>query len=103
MLRHYVTKNGRTMRCGYTTGSCAAGAAGAATQMLLTGRTVERLDMDTPKGIRLSLDILEPEVGEDFARCAVQKDSGDDPDITNGILICATARKTEEGILIDAG
>ena len=103
MLRHYVTKNGRTMRCGYTTGSCAAGAAGAATQMLLTGRTVERLDMDTPKGIRLSLDILEPEVGEDFARCAVQKDSGDDPDITNGILICATARKTEEGILIDGG
>ena len=48
MLRHYVTKNGKTMRCGYTTGSCAAGAAGAATQMLLTGRTVERLDMDTP-------------------------------------------------------
>ena len=67
MLRHYVTKNGKTMRCGYTTGSCAAGAAGAATEMLLTGRAVERLDMDTPKGIRLNLDILEPEIGGDFA------------------------------------
>ncbi|MBQ6346405.1 MAG: cobalamin biosynthesis protein CbiD [Clostridia bacterium] len=103
MLRHYVTKNGKIMRCGYTTGSCAAGAAGAATEMLLTGRAVERLDMDTPKGIRLNLDILEPEIGGDYARCAVRKDSGDDPDITNGILIYATARKTDVGIIIDGG
>jgi len=103
MLRHDVTKNGKTMRCGYTTGSCAAGAAGAATEMLLTGRTVKRLDMDTPKGIRLNLDILNPEIGGDYARCAVQKDSGDDPDITNGILIYATAKKTDVGIKIDGG
>lgn len=103
MLRHYITKNGKTMRCGYTTGSCAAGAAGAATEMLLTGRAVERLDMGTPKGIRLSLDILAPELGGNYARCAVQKDSGDDPDITNGILIYATAKKTDVGILIDGG
>ena len=103
MLRHYVTKNGKTMRCGYTTGSCAAGAAGAATEMLLSGNIVQRLDMDTPKGIRLSLDIVNPEIGGDFARCAVQKDSGDDPDITNGILIYATARKTDAGISIDGG
>ena len=87
MLRHYVTKNGKTMRCGYTTGSCAAGAAGAATEMLLTGRAVARVEMDTPKGIRLSLDIADIEIGRGYVRCAVQKDSGDDPDITNGILI----------------
>ena len=103
MLRHFVTRNGKIMRCGYTTGSCAAGAAEAATQMLLTGRVVDKLDMDTPKGIRLSLDILEPEIGGDFARCAVQKDSGDDPDVTNGILIYATARRIGEGIEIDGG
>ena len=103
MLRHYVTKNGKTMRCGYTTGSCAAGAARAATEMLLTGRVVDRLDMDTPKGIRLRLDILNPEIGGNYARCAVQKDSGDDPDITNGILVYATAKKTDVGIEIDGG
>ena len=103
MLRHYVTKNGKTMRCGYTTGACAAGAAGAATEMLLTRRPVERVDMDTPKGIRLRLDILDAEIGPDFARCAVQKDSGDDPDITNGILVYATARKADAGIVIDGG
>lgn len=103
MLRHYVTKNGKTMRCGYTTGACAAGAAGAATEMLLTRRPVERVDMDTPKGIRLRLDILDAEIGPDFACCAVQKDSGDDPDITNGILVYATARKADAGIVIDGG
>ena len=103
MLRHYVTKNGKTMRCGYTTGACAAGAAGAAAEMLLTGRPVGRVDMDTPKGIRLRLDILDAEIGPDFARCAVQKDSGDDPDITNGILVYATARKCGAGIVIDGG
>ena len=103
MLRHYITKNGKTMRCGYTTGSCAAGAAGAAAEMLLTGDPVTTVDMDTPKGIPLSLDILDIEIGEGFARCAVQKDSGDDPDITNGTLVYATAEKTDVGIEIDGG
>ena len=103
MLREYVTKGGKTMRCGYTTGSCAAGAARAATEMLLTGKIVESVELDTPKGIRLTLEIVNPEIGADFARCAVQKDSGDDPDITNGILVYATARKIPSGISIDGG
>ena len=60
MLRHYITKNGRTMRCGYTTGSCAAGAAKAAAMMLLTGEIVREVTLDTPKGIRLTLEILNP-------------------------------------------
>lgn len=103
MLRHYITKGGKAMRCGYTTGSCAAGASKAAARMLLTGQVVETVALDTPKGIRLTLEILDPEIGLDCARCAVQKDSGDDPDITNGILICATVKKTDVGIEIDGG
>lgn len=103
MLRHYITKGGKTMRCGYTTGSCAAGAAKAATRMLLTRAIPLTVDLDTPKGIPLSLEILNPEMGDGFARCAVRKDSGDDPDITNGILVYATAEKTVVGIEIDGG
>ena len=91
------------MRCGYTTGACAAGAAGAATEMLLTGRIVERVDMDTPRGVQLTLEILDAAVGDDSARCAVRKDSGDDPDVTNGILVYATAKKTDVGITVDGG
>lgn len=103
MLRHYITRGGKTMRCGYTTGSCAAGAARAAAMMLLTGRTVESVWLDTPKGIRLTLEILNPEMGDGWAKCAVQKDSGDDPDITNGILVYAAVEKTDVGIFIDGG
>ena len=34
----------------------------------------------------------------------MKKDAGDDPDITNGLLICAAVEKTEgETILIDGG
>lgn len=103
MLRHYITKGGKTMRCGYTTGSCAAGAAMGATRFLLTGEAPETVALDTPKGIRLALEILNPEAGEGWAKCAVQKDSGDDPDITNGILIYATAEKIADGVEIDGG
>jgi len=103
MLRQYITKGGRTMRCGYTTGSCAAGAAQAATRMLLTGAPVETAELDTPKGIRLTLEILDAEIGEGCASCAVQKDSGDDPDITNGILVYARAERIASGVEIDGG
>lgn len=103
MLRYYVTKNGKRMRCGYTTGACAAGAAGAATWMLLTGQIVDSVQLDTPKGIGLTLDIVEPVIGDGFAGCAVQKDSGDDPDVTNGILVYATVHKTDVGITIEGG
>ena len=101
MLRHYITKGGKTMRCGYTTGSCAAGAAMGAVELLLTGTAPETVQLLTPKGIPLNLEILNSEMTDEGAKCAVQKDSGDDPDITNGILIYATARKIPEGILID--
>ena len=103
MLRHYITRGGRTLRCGYTTGACATGAAMAAARMLLTGETVETVELDTPRGIRLTLEILNPEMGDGFARCAVQKDSGDDPDITNGILVCARAEKIDAGLQIEGG
>ena len=103
MLRHYITKGGKTMRCGYTTGSCATGAAIAATRMLLTGQVPEAVSLDTPKGIRLELEPLKPETGEGYAKCAIQKDSGDDPDITNGILIYAMAEKIDAGVEIDGG
>ncbi len=35
--------------------------------------------------------------GPDSSRCAIRKDSGDDPDITRDTLIYAEVRKTEDG------
>ena len=78
------------MRRGYTTGSCAAAASKAAAVMLLSGEETDKIKLETPKGITLTLDVLDILRGPGYVRCAIRKDSGDDPDDTNGTLIYAT-------------
>lgn len=80
------------MKKGFTTGSCAAVAAGAATRMLLSGKKLKNFEILTPAGTVYNPELLEIDMGEDFVSCAVKKDSGDDPDITNGILVFARAQ-----------
>ena len=104
MLERYVYKNQKKMRCGYTTGTCAAAAAKAAAQMLLSGRKVTEVSVRTPSDITLTLPVCEIQMKAHAVSCAVQKDSGDDPDITRDTLIYAEVRKTETvGIVIDGG
>ena len=98
----YVTAGGKRLRCGYTTGACAAMAAGAAAELLLTGIAPKRAVLPAPGG-EIAADIAEASLSGGIARCAVRKDSGDDPDITNGVLICAAVRRTEHGMIIDGG
>ncbi|MEA4847832.1 MAG: cobalt-precorrin-5B (C(1))-methyltransferase CbiD [Clostridiaceae bacterium] len=95
--------NQKLLRCGYTTGSCAAAAAKAAACMLLTGEILSSVSIRTPEGIQLTMDVQDPEVYSDKAVCAVRKDSGDDPDVTNGILVFAAVSPCAEGIEIDGG
>lgn len=90
---YYILKDGKKLRYGYTTGSCAAAAAKAAAQMLLTGQTVEEIALQTPKGILLHLLVEDISRGEGWVRCAIRKDGGDDPDVTNGILVYAKVNK----------
>lgn len=104
MMEQYIEKDGKRLRLGYTTGSCAAAAAKAAVWMLLTGSRKETITLDTPKGIRLTLDVKEIQIGENSVSCAIEKDSGDDPDVTKGTLIFAKVSKTETpGVIIDGG
>jgi len=101
---YYITKDQKRLRYGYTTGSCAAAAAKAAAGMLLMKKQIHRVDLMTPKGILLHLDILNIEQTEQTVTCAVQKDGGDDPDVTHGLLIYAKAEKTEKpGVSIEGG
>ena len=51
----FTVKEGKKMRCGYTTGSCAAAAAKAAAIMVLTGRRIEAISLQTPQGTVLQL------------------------------------------------
>lgn len=86
-----IGANRQGLRWGYTTGSCAAAAAQRAAALALgiifSGQ--EPIFLQTPKGVRLSLKMEEWETGKNWAVCGVKKDSGDDPDITNGMLLYA--------------
>ena len=101
---HYIEKDGKRLRFGFTTGTCAAAAAKAATVLLLSGIAPKTVSIHTPKGIDLDLVVLEPVRGDGFASCAIRKDSGDDPDVTNGVLVYAKVMFSDKtGIAIDGG
>lgn len=92
------------LRRGYTTGSCGQAAAKASVMMLVTRKTVDGVSIETPSGIELYLPIIDPEIGNDYAKCGVIKDSGDDPDVTNGIKIFAIVRFSDRpGVTIKGG
>lgn len=103
MLDEYIYHGKEKLRRGYTTGSCAAAAAKAAAEMLISGEKICFVTIGTPKGIDLYLDVLEPVINGDYAECAIKKDSGDDPDITNGILVFARVRRIPSGVEITGG
>ncbi len=99
----YVLYQGKKLRYGYTTGSCAAAAAKAATQFLLKKEQIKKVAISIPIGeeIELPVDICGD---ENFAVGTVVKDGGDDPDITNGIEICAkVSRRSDCKIMIYGG
>ena len=112
MLERYVYKNQKKMRCGYTTGTCACAAAKAAAYMLLSGREVKEIKVITPMGVSLTLPVIDIDIKEDKVICAIKKDSGDDPDVTNGIKIYAQVTYVKEdimrtintdGVIVDGG
>ena len=84
------------MRKGFTTGSCAAAASKAAAFMLLGGNKIKKIEIDTPAGIKYSPEVEEIKISESCVSCAVRKDSGDDPDVTNGSLIFSKVCFTED-------
>ena len=101
---YFVIRGQKKMRFGYTTGSCAAAACKGAAEMLLSGQKLETVSLMTPKGILLTLELKDIQIESDKVTCAIQKDAGDDPDTTNGILVYASIQKTNEpGIIVDGG
>ena len=103
-FEHYVQKGAQRLRMGYTTGSCAALAAKAAARLLLTGLPVGTTELVTPKGLVVEVDIVDIRRSADAVSCAVRKDAGDDPDITDGMLVYASVSKTDApGVSVEGG
>ena len=104
MLDLYEVVDGKKMRLGYTTGSCATAAAKAAALILESGEIPKEVSIDTPAGIRLDLEVLNPILEVNWAQAEIKKDAGDDMDLTDGMEIFAKVKKRSDGeILIDGG
>lgn len=103
-LEHYAIVGRKRMRCGYTTGTCAAAATFGAATLLLSGTGVPGVVIHTPSGIDVPIELERYEAGPVWASCAVRKDAGDDPDVTDGAYVYARVERAErEGVHIDGG
>ena len=105
-FEHYIRSGQRLLRCGYTTGTCAAlGAAGAA-RLLLTGHAPESVGLRTPKGIVVEVAPQFCRLTADGAACAIVKDGGDDIDATTGLPVIAAVTLLPDApstVTIDGG
>ncbi|MFR1785319.1 MAG: cobalt-precorrin-5B (C(1))-methyltransferase CbiD [Ruthenibacterium lactatiformans] len=103
-FEHYIQSGGKRLRCGYTTGTCAALAAAGAARLLLGGRAPESVTLTTPGGLPVTAAPRYCRMAGETACCAVEKDGGDDIDATHGALIEARVeRAAQPGVVIDGG
>lgn len=99
----YVIKDGKKLRCGYTTGSCATAASKASAVGIITGIIPDLIEIDTPAGITLNLEVENKELTHDYAICSITKDSGDDPDSTDGIEIFSKVSLRDDSEVVIKG
>jgi cobalt-precorrin-5B (C1)-methyltransferase len=104
-VSHMSARPGGKLRRGWTTGACAAAAARAALQALLTGHFPDPVAIRLPKGERPSFPLALKEMAEGRARAGIVKDAGDDPDVTHGALVIAEVARgaAGSGITFHAG
>ncbi len=103
-INKYIIKNGRKLRYGYTTGSCAAAATKAAAFALFKNIALDEVEIDTPKGWPLKLKVEDLKQTDGWAECGIKKDGGDDPDVTSGLVIYSRVEKIPgKDIILTAG
>ncbi len=89
----------KSLRPGFTTGSCAAAAAKAAAIKAETGSAPASATITLPAGKQVTF----PIEWDSSGRAVVIKDAGDDPDCTDGARLTAEVRLTDGGIAITGG
>lgn len=98
-----VWHNGKPLRKGYTTGSCATAAAKVAALMVLRQHVIHQVSIVTPSGVTLNLNVELPQIEGQQAVAAIRKDGGDDVDATHGMLIFARVTLNDSGEIVLRG
>jgi len=93
------------LRRGWTTGACAAAAAKAAAQALLTGEFPDPVTITLPRGEQPAFALARQEQTDSSATAGIIKDAGDDPDITHGAMVLSTVSPgpPDSGLIFRAG
>ncbi len=91
------------LRRGWTTGACATAATKAALIALFTGEFPRSVRITLPKGETPKFDIVWSDSGDGWAEVGIEKDAGDDPDVTHGAIIRARVSASSGGIWFKAG
>ena len=98
-IDEFNIKNGHTQRYGFTTGTTATAAAIGAAYMYLNDKR-DIVDVELPAGITLTIPLEFVNKEKNLFTCGVKKNAGDDPDVTDGILISTKLEfiKKENGL-----
>lgn len=104
-MEEYVYVDGKKLKRGYTTGTCATAATVAALSMILNQEIEEKVTVKTASGLEVTMEVHDPSFKEMTATAAIQKDGGDDADATHGLLIYSTVTllPNQKTIDIDGG
>mgnify|MGYP002402072685 CR=1 FL=1 len=97
--------DGKALRRGWTTGTCATAATRAACEALFTGHFPDPVTVTLPGGQTPAFALAWTQKSDDWAAAGVVKDAGDDPDVTHGALIRARVWRAEpgQGVVFRAG
>ena len=95
----------KALRTGWTTGTCASAAAKAAVTALLRQDAQQPVvEVALPSGRRITFATERVDLDDETAEAVVVKDAGDDPHVTHGAHLTATATwSAGTGLTLDGG
>lgn len=92
------------LRTGFTTGTFAAAAAKACALFLSMKEISSNVEVTLPDGVNVRIPIINVSGSDTEAEAVARKESGDDPDVTNGVLIIVKLTLSEDpGIMFLSG
>lgn len=91
------------LRRGWTTGACATAATKAALQVLWGQARPATVSITLPKGEQPVFAVHAASAGGGWAQVSIEKDAGDDPDVTHGAVISARVEASTGGVVFRAG